>query len=191
MNKSAVLAATLEDLLNGDADSATARIAAGYPYVPPQKETRSSSRKRALSIFIRDGFIDRYSGDRLVYPGALRCITLLLPDSFPAHPNWKMTDTHLGYWELFPTLDHVVPIARGGPDSDDNLVTTSMLRNQAKSSWTLESLGWKMHPPGNMADWDGLIGATDKMLSSRPQLLEDGYLHRWRVSLAGVFGTAK
>jgi hypothetical protein len=48
-----------------------------------------------------------------------------------------MSETHIIYWALFPTIDHVVPVAREGPDEDKNWVTTSMLRNAAKSNWTL------------------------------------------------------
>jgi len=61
-----------------------------------------------------DGFIDRYSGQRLVFPGALRLLSHLLPAQFPFHTNWKTDSCHLAFYELFPTIDHVVPISRGG-----------------------------------------------------------------------------
>lgn len=85
----------------------------------------------------------------------------------------------MAYWELFPILDHIVPIARGGADADENLVTTSMLRNQAKSSWTLDELGWQLRPGGNNADWDGLLERTTDILADRPELLNDRYLRGW------------
>jgi hypothetical protein len=68
-----------------------------------------------------------------------------------------MINTHPAYWELFPTLDHVVPIARGGWDDEANLVSTSTLHNSAKANWTLEELGWSLHPPGALSQWDGLL----------------------------------
>lgn len=82
----------------------------------------------------------------------------LFPREFPFHPNWKMSRTHAAYWELYPTVDHVVPIARGGSDSEDNWVTTSMLRNAAKSNWTIHELGWTLLPKGDFSRWDGLTG---------------------------------
>ena len=71
-----------------------------------------------------------------------------------------MSETHMIYWELFPTVDHVVPIARGGGDDESNWVTTSMLHNSAKSNWKLEELGWQLLPAGDIEQWDGLLGVV-------------------------------
>jgi 5-methylcytosine-specific restriction endonuclease McrA len=186
-DKADVLAEALADLSRGDERSARHRISTGYAFEPRIRTKRSWSSLRALAIFRRDGFVDRYSGERLVYPGALRVLSKLLPEAFPAHPNWKMSETHFAYWELFPTLDHVVPIGRGGSDSEENLVTTSFLRNQAKGSWTLEELGWTLHPPGALDKWDGLMNATCSLVAARPSLLEgDTYLQRWHAAASGV-----
>ena len=81
-----------------------------------------------------------------------------MPQEFPAHPNWKMSASHVMYWELCATIDHLVPVSRGGADDKSNYVTTSVLRNSAKAHWTLEELGWTLHPPGLMGSWDGLMG---------------------------------
>lgn len=51
-----------------------------------------------------------------------------------------MSECHIVYWELFPTIDHIVPVARGGRNSEENWVSTSMLRNSAKFNGTLEEL---------------------------------------------------
>src|ERR1700682_1318780 len=67
-----------------------------------------------------------------------------------------MTETHPAYWELVATIDYMVPVARGGVDSEENWLTTSMLRNAAKANWTLDELGWSVLPPGNFSEWDGL-----------------------------------
>lgn len=82
-----------------------------------------------MQSFVRDGFIDRYSGRHLVFPGTLRVLSTLFPEDFPFHPNWKTQFTHPAFWELFPTIDHIVPVARGGLDVPENWVTTSQLRN--------------------------------------------------------------
>lgn len=174
-----VLAGALADLAVGDMQSASMRIQTGYPFEVRKTGKRSWTPARALAIFKRDGFVDRYSGSRLVFPGAFQSLSMLLPAVFPAHPSWKMSETHFAYWELFPTMDHKVPIARGGSNDDDNLVTTSFLRNQAKSSWTLEELGWSLHPPGNIEEWDGLLSSTCILVAARPELLENKYLRGW------------
>jgi hypothetical protein len=72
------------------------------------------------------------------------------------------------YWDLFPTIDHLIPVTRGGQDNDTNWITTSMIRNSAKANWTIEEIGWKLHDKGQLDSWDGLINyfidLTDKNL---------------------------
>ena len=58
----------------------------------------------------------------------------------------------MAYWGLFPTIDHIVPIARGGLDGEENLVCCSMLTNNIKTNWTLEQLQWQLYPPGHVCD---------------------------------------
>ena len=62
----------------------------------------------------------------------------------------------MAFWELMPTVDHLVPVARGGVDAEENWVTTSMLLNSAKSNWRLEDIGWEQFPAGDLNDWDGM-----------------------------------
>jgi hypothetical protein len=157
-------------------------LRAEYPFVAITPEGRRYTEVQSLDVFRRDGFIDRYSGRRLMFPGILRLLSRLLPQEFPFHPNWKMAETHLAYWELFPTIDHVVPVTRGGPDTEGNWVTTSMLRNAAKANWTLDELGWSLAPAGSLADWDGLTSLFVVFVGSDPSVLEDGYLRRWHCA---------
>lgn len=154
-------------------------LRAEYPFLPSVPETRRYTELQSLRVFCRDGFIDRYSGERLVFPGILRLLSRLLPLEFPFHPNWKMTETHPAYWNLFPTIDHVVPVARGGMDSEANWITTSMLRNGAKANWTLGELGWRLYDAGTLPDWDGLMDQFLAFVDADQSLLEDAYLQRW------------
>jgi hypothetical protein len=117
-----------------------------YPFERAAAAPRRYTREQCMRVFRRDGFIDRYTGAPLVFPGTLRLLSHLLPGELPFHSNWKVSDCHPMYWELFPTIDHVVPVTRGGADAEANWVTTSMLRNAAKAHWSLEELGWTLHP---------------------------------------------
>jgi hypothetical protein len=132
-----------------------------------------------MAVFVRDGFIDRYTGARLVFPGTLRLLSMLFPSEFPFHANWKTDACHIAFWELFPTLDHVVPVSRGGADTEDNLVSTSMLHNSAKANFLLVELGWQLRPPGELADWDGLSGWFVGEVAKNPTLLKQPYLRAW------------
>ena len=173
-------------LRDGGAVAASDMLRAEYPFIPITPEGRRYTERQSYQVFARDGFIDRYWGQRLVFPGVLRLLSRLLPREFPFHSNWKMAETHPAYWELFPTIDHIVPLTRGGPDSEVNWVTTSMLRNAMKANWTLAELGWDLQPPGLLSEWDGLIGFFLEFVDADNSLLEDAYLRRWhRAAVRG------
>ena len=78
---------------NTPADAA-AIIKARYPFVPHAHSVRRYSEIEMMRVFTRDGFIDRYTGARLVFPGALRLVSILLPAEFPFRPNRKMDACH-------------------------------------------------------------------------------------------------
>jgi hypothetical protein len=90
---------------------------------------------------------------------------MLLPEEFPYHNNWKMSECH--------------PAAREGKNDGDNLATTSMLRNAAKANWTLEELGWELLPPGNLDLWDGLMEWYIAYAQKSPEILKEPYLDQW------------
>ena len=155
-------------------------ITRAYPFAPTVPNKRKVRLVDALGVFIRDGFIDRYTGQRLVFPGVLCLLSEMLPKEFPYHPNWKTDETHLAYWELFPTIDHLVPVSLGGADDLSNWVTTSMLRNAAKANSVLADLGWQLQPPGDMETWDGLLGAFLEYTRRHPGEPRTAALRRWR-----------
>ncbi|WP_157105329.1 HNH endonuclease [Rhodococcoides kyotonense] len=188
-NKAAILAEACTALTEGEDFRAADILRTKYPFVSTTKVARRYTERQSLRIFHRDGFIDRYSGERLVHPGALRLLSIILPDEFPADPNWAMSRTHIGFWELFPSIDHPVPVARGGPDDDTNWVTTSMLRNSAKAHWTLDELGWSLLPAGDTDTWDGLTAWFLDYLNDRPQLpAAHPYLRRWLSATIALRG---
>ena len=141
------------------------------------KRSRSDAEK--VSVFLRDGFLDRYSGKQLVFPGTLRLLSHILPEEIPYHPNWKYSECHMLFWHLFPTVDHIDPVARGGADTIDNLVCTSMLTNGAKSHSTMEELGWRLLPPGSLDAWDGLLGWFMTYTSDETSVLEQQFVKQW------------
>jgi len=132
---------------------------------------------------MRDGFIDRYSGEKLVYPGVLKVFSVVYPDEFPYHKHGKMTLGHMAYWHLMPTIDHIEPFAAGGRNDDDNLVSTSMINNGVKANYTLEELNWKLHPRGNLDKWDGMTMWFRDYVSENRSLLKDKYIDTWYRAL--------
>jgi hypothetical protein len=159
---------------------AAATLSNEYPFAPSAATKRAYGRVESTRVFIRDGFIDRYSGQRLVFPPVLRILSVRIPEACPFHPNWKTSVTHSSYWELSATVDHVVPVSRGGEDAEQNWITTSMARNSAKLSWTVEELGWSIYPAGEMTEWDGLLGWFLEYTAENPGLRLNGSLKQWR-----------
>lgn len=163
------------------------RIAARYPHVGIEPSRRSYSDKELMSVFLRDGFVDRYAGNRLVFPGTLRLLSVLLPVEFPFQEHWRMADCHPMYWDLCPTLDHCIPLARGGSDTESNWVTTCMRHNQAKANWTLEEVGWTLHPCGNLDAWDGLTRWFLEYVARYGECLGNRHIERWRRAAERAF----
>lgn len=160
-------------------DKAQGIILNDYPFKSFETYHRSYTVKQKMLQFVKDGFVDRYSGDKLLNPGILKVISLLFPNEFPYHPHWKMSESHIAYWELTPTIDHIHPIAQGGEDNPDNWATTSMMHNLIKNNWTLEQLQWKLYPVGNITEWDGLTNLFIEIVDGSPNLLKDNYILTW------------
>ena len=114
-----------------------------------------------------------------MFPGALRALSIRMPAEFSYHPNWRQSQTHPAYWLLYPTLDHRVPLAGGGLDTEDNVVTTAMLRNCQKANWLLEELGWATSLEPCLTDWDGLLPWFMRMFEREPVLRQSTALRQW------------
>lgn len=167
------------NVLCGNVGMAKDIINSEYPFKHIDSTTRKYTDNEKMTQFIKDGFMDRYSGDRLLNPGLLKVLSYYMPDEFPYHPHWKMEECHNAYWEFVPTLDHVYPVALGGADDSSNWATTSMLHNSIKNNWTLEQLQWKLYDAGDIAVWDGLTSLFVQLVEKDEALLLDAYIKKW------------
>ena len=181
----------VEDLKIGKDNDVRRTLISELPFEILPREHRSYSIGQKLRLFFRDGFIDRYSGEKLLNPGFLRVLSDLFPKEFPYHLNWKQTECHQAWWMRYPTVDHLIPIARGGKNEPDNWITTSMLHNQAKLNWTIEELGWKLHEPGRIEEWDGLSASFLVIVEARTTLLNDKYIRDWYHATKKILGGYK
>lgn len=184
--KAEILADVCQMLATDKLDAAKEMLRTRYPFESLSNKRGTPGRARSVQIFRRDGFLDRYSGHRLVFPGTLLVMAKLMPEEFPAHANWKTEGTHFAFYELWPVIDHVRPITRGGTNVDDNFATTSAVRNSAKAHFTLEELGWTLLPAAPDSEWDGLTAWFGDMTVQRPELLTDPAIAKWRDALKVV-----
>jgi hypothetical protein len=85
----------------------------------------------------------------------MRLISVRFPAAFPFHPNWKKSVAHRLYWDISASLDHVVPVSRGGPwNEPENLVTACSRCQYQKRNLPLDVLGWALRFPA-ATSWDG------------------------------------
>lgn len=186
-DRSAVMSDIAAMLLAGNKTAAKTIICQEYPHTYYEIEKRAYTMAQKMNQFISDGFIDRYTGEKLLNPGILKILSNYFPNEFPYQPHWKMTDTHIAYWELVPTLDHIYPIAKGGHDDESNWVTTSMKNNSMKSNYTIDEIHWTLYPKGNIADWDGLTGVFLELVNNDKELLKDSYIKTWYRASKNAF----
>ena len=179
MDKGLIISNITAMLLCDNPGVAKQIICEQYPHEQIEIEKRSYTLEQKMNLFINDGFIDRYTGEKLLNPGILKVITYYFPEDFPYHPHWKMSETHNAYWELVPTLDHIYPIAKGGQDHESNWVTTSTKNNSIKSNYTIDEIHWKLHPKGDIKEWDGLTNVLIQLIDKDKNLLKDSYIRNW------------
>jgi hypothetical protein len=160
-------------------EEAAAHIKDHYPFKPLSKSKRQYSPRQMTEIFVRDRFTDRYKGHQLVFPPSLRLISQYIPEIFPYHKNGKMSVGHIAYWELFPTIDHIDPVAREGVDEKSNWVCCSMLTNSIKSNWTIMELGWDLLPIDETTTWDGMLGWYIDQVEANKTFLSKEYFKIW------------
>lgn len=166
-------------LSDGEAKN-PAELLGDYRFNPSTIERKSVSPTMAVRVFVRDGFIDRYSGQRVIFPPVIRIVAERLgKEYFPFHTNWKTDCTHPAFWDLGATIDHRVPITRGGKEELDNYRTTTMTWNAVKTNCLLEELGWAEQPKGNVEKWDGLLGWFLQYVQKNPHTLNIAMIKGW------------
>jgi 5-methylcytosine-specific restriction endonuclease McrA len=186
----ATVATACAFLQRGEEDMARDVLKRDYPHAPEPPVRRRKDQLGCTRVFIRDGFIDRYSGERLVFTPALRVLSTALPEVFPYHPNWKTDVTHVAYWDLCATVDHLVPVSHGGADDETNWVTTSQVLNSAKGNWTLEDLRWTLHAPGDFQEWDGLLPWFVEYTDAYPAAADRAGVKGWRTIAVKALASA-
>lgn len=98
MDKITTIKQSAKSILTGNIESAKNLINKEYPFKKLKPEGRSYTDKEKYEQFVRDGFIDRYSGEKLVNPGLLKVLSFYMPDTFPYQSHWKMEECHSAYW---------------------------------------------------------------------------------------------
>ena len=143
---------------------------------PVTVETRNKDQYR-LAIFMRDGFIDRYFGGKLIFNGTLRIISYHMPEIFPYISHGRTQLSHQAWWDLLPCVSHITPTKIDGSDGTENLICSSNRLSFQKLDATPEEVGWKVLPAGNLSDWDGTLHWFMDYVAKNPAVLENTYIN--------------
>lgn len=136
-DKADIITDVCRSLTSSGVDAATVILHREYKFDPEPITKRVYGPMESTRVFLRDGFVDRYTGTRVIFPPVFRLLSLVMPRDLPYHPAWKTDLTHPAYWELGATIDHLVPVSRGGTDDESNWITASMASNSAKMNWAI------------------------------------------------------
>jgi 5-methylcytosine-specific restriction endonuclease McrA len=142
------------------ADRAIDRIA----HEPQQLERRRKLPQALVaSVLWRDRSRCRYCARACLPPSVLRLVSAIWPDSFPYHLHWKANRTHVAYWQVAASIDHIHAGTMGGDWLDPtNLTTACWPCQQIKGNISLERLGWKLREIDTKSGWDGLISRYEE-----------------------------
>ncbi len=145
-----------------------------------------------IAIFRRDNFTCRYCGKQTTFLPLARLLSALCPSALPYHTHGKFGSCHLLFWTHMASIEHVVPVAAGGDNDENNLATACYWCNDWKSHWTVERLGWTLHPSSESA-WDGLSryypALYDRYARGR-EAAPEAYFRLWLRALAPSEGGA-
>jgi 5-methylcytosine-specific restriction endonuclease McrA len=156
------------------------------PFTPRRRDKHHISDRDKLRIFLKDGFIDRYTGLQVWHLCALRLFAEFMPDLLPYHKNGRLDQCHILHWDLSPAVDHIVPVTRGGGHDPKNWITTSWGKNTIKSNMSLDELGWNTYPGGDLKDWDGGTGWFLGAIEHRIDLRHKAPFGRWHRDTLAV-----
>lgn len=163
----------LLQVLSTGSVSSTAEAKSLAMQIKPAFEPRERAKRKGISrgtvmqVFLRDGFVDQYTGERLIFPGTLLLLGKLLPEPFATPKDsagWRVAECHWIYWRLWPTVEHLDPVSRGGHNDDlDRLITTSQMVNSARGPWAPDEVPEKIRIERIDAEaararrWDGTL----------------------------------
>ena len=77
-------------LMNNDKMATLEIINIYYKFSNKDIKVRKRSEYEKLEKYLNDGFIDSYTGEKLIFSGMLNIISNYFPKEFPYHSHWKM-----------------------------------------------------------------------------------------------------
>ena len=146
----------------------------------------NEDRSLMMRIFARDGFMNRFTGELLLFPAVLRLLSKEFPSIFPYQMSWRPGEIHVAYYELCACIDRLLPISRGGSDAEGNLITTTMPYVLARFNSTVEEMGWRLTREGYVDEWDGMSSWYVEYVKENQELRNVNYFNLWYIAAKKV-----
>ena len=105
MSKCDVITLACEALSKGQLEESKEIIKVRYRFDMVETKKWNFSKTKLLQVFIRDGFIDRYSGEKLIPTGALSVLSELMPEGRLCLRNWWERLKRREYYWWLPERD--------------------------------------------------------------------------------------
>jgi 5-methylcytosine-specific restriction endonuclease McrA len=111
-------------------------------------------------VFRKDHYQCTYTGIKLINHPIIELLSYVLPEQWPYNNPPHGSDvgpknTHLLVWVLWPSVDHIVPVSRGGKNELSNYTTSNSKFNMFKGNILKENLGAEFIEPHDKS-WNGL-----------------------------------
>jgi hypothetical protein len=139
-----------------------------------------------MRVFARDGFMNRFTGELLIFPAVLRLLSKELPSVMPYQMAWRVGEVHIAYYDLCACIDRLMPESRGGSVAESNLVTTTMPYVLARSNATIEEMGWRLTREGFVDEWDGMSSWYVQYVNANQELRNTNYFNLWYIAAKKV-----
>lgn len=163
----------------GSVDAAKKIIERDFPFSQYVKDDKFFSVAEQLTVFKRDGFVDRFSGKRVFLPPVLIILSKELPEVFPRHPNWERVKTHQAHEMFSAAVKKIIP--SGSSQDIANLVTVSYLNKLSMGNATLDDLGLRLLSLEEIAAqrWDGMSDWFVNYVREHNTLLAENAIATW------------
>ncbi len=123
------------------------------------------SKEFQYQVFCRDKWHCRYCNDAVFFSPILKVLESISPGHGYYHPNGKSDEMLTLFANKFASIDHIIPVTRGGENSIENYVTSCWKCNLMYGNKTHKK-GKPLPNPINSSGtkWDGLSSLYPKLL---------------------------
>lgn len=171
----------------GSVDAAKKIIETDFPFSRYIKDEKQLPEAEQMKIFMRDGFVDRFTGKRVFMPAVLVVLGKTMPDVFPyKDTHWDRDQTHQAHEMFTAAVKKIIPSASA--KYERNLVTVSYLTKLSRGNATIEDLGQRLLTLEEIENlrWDGMTDWFVRYVDEHRDLLANTMINKWYTAIQKI-----